>query len=130
MPNWGFQVSKAFEAEVDMSARQFHAVRIKSDGVMALGASAASYKLKQIGILQDAPKANEFGEVCIFGLSKAVVDGAAGAVSVGSWLYSGSDGQLLPVSTATCPCIAIALEAATVADAVIKVIVIPGISYP
>lgn len=111
-------------ASADLSAKQYYGVKLHSTvGQIALGAAVTDVLY---GILQDKPKEGEAGRVRVHGISKAIVDGNAGAIAIGDKLGSDANGKLVKAHTADRPIAAIALAAATVDNARIAVLLTPG----
>lgn len=107
----------SLEAEADLSAKQFHLIKLDSSGKVALAGSAE----RAIGVLQNNPSTGEAAQVRVLGVSKVVSGYSFG---VGTVLASDASGKAITSSSAK-P-IGIALEAATAANQIVSVLVIPG----
>jgi hypothetical protein len=125
MPHWGEQITENFTAAADLSSYQFRIVHISAaNNVNLTYGSAASDLPFMIGVLQNKPASGEHAQVAVAGVSKMVVDGAAGTITVGqSVLTTGSDGKGVATTTAGSPTIALAMEGSTANDDVITVLI-------
>jgi len=108
-------------AGADLSAKQFHAVKIGATNTIALcnAAGEAAY-----GILQDKPSSGRVGSVGIAGQSKAIV---GGTVAAGDRLTVDANGKLV-VGYGADRAIALALEAGNAND-IIEVELVQGAPY-
>lgn len=112
----GFKVG-IFRANLDLSASQFRVVRVaaatgttQGHGIGGAAILAASAGLPNLGILQNAPLANEAAEVMTTGISKAVA--GAAIATIGGLLMATSTGKLIPATTGN-NAVAMALETAS-----------------
>ena len=112
-----------FPAATDLSSYQYCFVNLETDGQVGMASADEAI----IGVLQDDPDAeNEAASVCVYGISKLVVDGNASAIAPGDKLAADSAGKGVKTTTNTDDYGAIALEASTAAGDIISVLVVPG----
>jgi len=112
-----------FPAATDLSSYQYCFVNLETDGQVGMASATEAI----IGVLQDDPDAeNEAASVCVYGISKLVVDGNAGAIACGDKLAADSAGKGVKTTTDLDDYGAIALEASTAAGDIISVLVVPG----
>src|SRR3990167_10747596 len=78
----------SFEADGDLSAKQFYAVKMSTGPKVAIISGATDVP---IGILQNNPTDGKMAEVMVFGVSKVSSDAA---LTVGTVLAPQTDGQL------------------------------------
>ncbi len=118
-------IGESYKAEADYRLMQYHAVKIGAaeGGVLLAGAHEG------FGILVNKPNLNEAAKVIHFGVAKALVDGNAGAISLGSYLEADASGHLVATTTDNQNCVAKALAASTALGDIIPVIVLPGLRY-
>ena len=83
VPIW----KESFIAGVDLTAKQFYAVKYDAAGKMIVGTLANA-----IGVLQDHSKAESDATVILLGMSKAV---AGAAIAVGAEVTSDADGKFV-----------------------------------
>lgn len=107
----------SLEAGADLSSKQFHLVKLTSSGKVDVSGASD----RPIGVLQNDPGSGHAAQVRVLGVSKVV---SGYSFSVGTVLASNASGKAITSSSAK-P-IGIALEAATSADQVVSVLVIPG----
>lgn len=89
-------------AAADLSAKQYYAVKVDSNGKAALAGAGEN----AIGILQDTPAADKVGNVMTLGVSKAVY---GATVTAGQNLSADANGKLIPTA-GSAAVIAVALE--------------------
>lgn len=94
MSTQGYGVDISVIAAADLSAKQFHFVKIDSAGKVAI----AGLGERVIGILQNKPGLDQAATVRISGKSKLVADAA---VAAGALLKSSVDGQGTTATAAT-----------------------------
>lgn len=76
-----------FRAAGDLSAKQYHFVKLDSNGDVVICAAATD---KPIGVLQNNPASGSEAAVMILGISKVSADAA---LSVGALIGTSADGQ-------------------------------------
>lgn len=106
-------------AAADLSAKQYYPVKLtaaRSVNLATTGGEAI------YGILQNKPKSGDAADICIFGVCKAI---AGAAFSAGAALMTEATNGRVITQTGTNVTVAIALEAATAANQIISVKVIP-----
>lgn len=77
----------SFVAGGDLSAKQYHFVKLNSSGQVVIVAAATD---KPLGILQNAPASGGVAEVMLAGISKVVADAD---LAIGDQIGASSDGQ-------------------------------------
>ncbi|VVB67142.1 Uncharacterised protein [uncultured archaeon] len=92
----------------DLSAAQYHAVKMNADGKIVKGTAGA----RCVGILQDDPENDQVGSVMALGISPAVY---GGTVAANDDLASDANGRLV-TAVAGQPTVAIALEAGSAGE--------------
>lgn len=111
---------ETFEANADLSAKQFYIVKLLTTNKIDVADSAgAAY-----GVLQDIPKSGELGRVAVAGpggITKCIVDGSGTAIAIGDPIKSGATGVGVKGATDKDRVIGRALEAATAANVIIAV---------
>lgn len=115
--------AETLKAAADLSAKQYFAVELTANEWECNLCNAATDI--PFGLLQNKPKINEAGTVAVRGVSKAVVDGNAGAIAIGDWLGTDANGKLVKKSADKAVVLARAMQAATVDGAIITVY-LPG----
>ena len=108
----------SLNAGEDLSAKQFFALEIATDGDVELADATTD---APVGILLNKPSAGEAAEIIHSGVSKAKV---GGTVAAGDFLGPDTDGMLIAVTADTKTYCARALQAGVDGD-VIDVIVVP-----
>lgn len=108
--------SQSYEANADLSAKQFYAVK----DVAGYKVDLAGAGEKCVGILQNIPKSGEGALVRHLGESKAVADGSGTAIAVGDQLKSDANAKLVKAA-ANDWALGTALEATTAAAGIISV---------
>ena len=112
-------LDKTFLAAGDLSAKQFHAVKMSADYTVTTSAA----NQVSVGIQQDLPAAAGRGcRVRMLGTSKAV---AGAAFAAGAKLTPNASGQLITATAGQNAC-AIALQAAAALNDIVEVFVMPG----
>jgi hypothetical protein len=94
MAEWNELQTLTFEAAADLSACQYHAVRISAANRINLASDPGASSL--IGILTTKPKATEFGTVAWLGKGKVV---AGAAINVGAFIGPNSSGRAVAVAS-------------------------------
>jgi len=116
---------QSFKASADLSALQYHCVRLSAANTVAAGTDAEH---DVIGVLQDKPEAaNSPATVQIGGVSKAE---AGGTIAAGDWVVCGTDSKVRndePADTADSVFVGLALEAATAKGDIISMLIRPQI---
>jgi len=92
----------------DLSARQFHCVKLNPSGQMILSGAGEN----ALGILQDKPASGQVGAVCGLGKSMAVL---GAIVTPGQNLTPDADGKLVP-ATGSDAVVAVAAESGSAGD--------------
>lgn len=82
-------------ASADLSAKQFHFVKMSGDGTVTVCAAVTD---KPIGILQNNPASGEAATVAAFGVSKVKADAA---LTAGESVGTSADAQCQPVVVGT-----------------------------
>lgn len=95
-------------AGADLSAKQYHLVRLATTAKTVLVAGAATGPI--IGVLQNDPLSGEAASVVCAGMTKSI---AGGAISPGDLLTANSTGQCVATTTANNKVAGKALTAAT-----------------
>lgn len=75
----GDQIRHSFVAGEDLSSDQFKQVYLDANGMIYNDSNADARKL--LGVLQDKPKVDQAGNVCLFGITKLAVGGATAAAT-------------------------------------------------
>ena len=81
-------------AGADLSAKQYHLVKLSSGTVVACSALTDI----PIGVLQNAPTSGKTAEVAVFGITKMV---AGGALSVGALIGTTTAGRAVALTVGT-----------------------------
>lgn len=81
----GFSISLI--AAADLSAKQYYAIKVDTDGKAALAGAGLG-----IGILQDEPVSGAIGQVAVSGISPAI---AGGTVTAGDRVTANASGKLV-----------------------------------
>ncbi len=111
--------SYTLEAAGDLSASQFAAVVVDSNGQAAVAGAAVTIA----GVLQNDPAAiGEASTIVQTGITKML---AGAAVTVGDLVMTDGSGRAI-TATATNPPLGTALQAAANADEIIPVLLLPG----
>lgn len=79
-------------ADADLSAKQFYAVKLASNGKVSLASTAGE---RCYGILQNKPSSGGVADVAVLGVSKVAL---GGSVSVGDRLSTDANGKLVKAS--------------------------------
>lgn len=82
------------EAAADLSAKQYHLVRLSAANKVNQASQAVNSGL--LGVLQNKPKSGEFATVADDGLSKVV---AGAAITAGDLLTTNSSGRAIVVTS-------------------------------
>lgn len=106
-------------AGADLRTKQYYPVKLTAARTVGLATTGGE---AVYGILQNKPNTGEIADVCIFGVCKAIV--GAAVTAGGALMTEATNGRVID-QTSTNAKIAMALEAATAADQVITVKVIP-----
>ena len=115
----GFRIG-ILTASADLSAKQYHAVKVS--GALTVGLTSAAGEVC-LGILQNAPASGYVADVMCSGVSK-VISGAA--IAAGAKLMAGADGRIITAATTGSHVIGFALEAAANANEYISAYIIAG----
>lgn len=83
----GPQICWTFDNTGDLSAKQYHFVKLSADNTVVICAAATDVP---IGVLQNAPTANQGAIVCIVGITKVSSDAA---LTAGNRIGTSADGQ-------------------------------------
>lgn len=75
------------EAGADLSAKQFHFVKLDNDGKAVVCSGATD---KPVGVLQNNPVATQAAEIVVLGLTKVSSDAA---LAIGVLIGTSADGQ-------------------------------------
>lgn len=113
-------LDKTFKADLDLSAKQYYAVKMSGDATpyaVMLGASNAD---KVIGILQNEPNFEEAAVVRMLGTTKAV---AGTPLAVGVDVCTHTDGRLDLADANNDFVIGITLEQAAAAGDIIEILI-------
>lgn len=86
----GFNLS--LEAAADLSAKQYYAVKVDTDGKAALAGNGEN----AVGILQDEPASGAFGCVQTSGVSQAI---AGDTINEGDRIGTDANGKCVPAAT-------------------------------
>ncbi|MFW6202594.1 MAG: hypothetical protein ACOC8B_08445 [Gemmatimonadota bacterium] len=114
--------SISVEADADLSAKQYYAVQLSTDGQAAVQTSEGGFAL---GILQDDPEnAGEAAEVGIAGVSKAHCNGASDAIAAGDALQVSTAGTLIKAAGAGDYVLARSMEAVSTGSTGIRSVLI------
>lgn len=124
MAQEGFQLTLSYKASADLSNYHYRGARLTAaDSVTFTGSNGAN-TARGLGILVNDPPSGDAAQICVMGITRAVVHGACD-VSAGDFLTSASDGELAKVTTGGSPFLARSLQAAT-AKATLTVFVFPA----
>lgn len=115
---------ESFEAENDLSAKQFYAVEgtATNGGKVDVCDAAAD---RAIGILINKPKAGEMAEVGIMGIFEAVSDGSGTAIAAWDYVGTNASGKLVKKATADYGVLGQALDASSADGTRIRVMIAP-----
>lgn len=80
-------VKWTFDNSGDLSAKQYHFVKLSADNTVVICSGATDIP---IGVLQNAPTANQGAEVCIVGITKVSSDAS---LTYGNRIGTSADGQ-------------------------------------
>lgn len=94
MAEFGLVETLTLQAAADLSAKQYHFVRLSAAQKCNQASEAANSAT--VGVLQNKPKVDEFATVGFFGKSKIV---AGGAVTAGDILTTNSSGRAAVVTS-------------------------------
>tara|TARA_R100000005_G_C4983015_1_gene192192 strand:+ start:977 stop:1360 length:384 start_codon:yes stop_codon:yes gene_type:complete len=111
----GQQICATFEAGADLSAKQYHFVKLSAANTVNVCSAITDIP---IGILQNKPGSGEAATVCLFGISKVSADGTLAA---GNLIGTSADSQADAIaagSDTTVYTMGQALEAAAAGDTV------------
>lgn len=118
MATENIQASVALEASTDLSARQYHFMKLSSGQLALCGAGQDA-----IGVLQDDPAAaGRAGNVAMLGIVKVKI---GGTVTIDGDVASDSTGRAVDAASGD-HILGKALEGGTVANTIIRVLVSPG----
>jgi len=105
-------------AAADLSAKQFHAVKITAAQQVNLSTVAGE---PVIGILQNKPASGAAADIMVIGVTKVK---AGAAIAAGASVMAGADGRIITAATAGSEVIGKALEAAANADEIISILLV------
>ena len=111
----GQQICATFEAGADLSAKQYHFVKLSAANTVNVCSAITDIP---IGILQNKPGSGEAATVCLFGISKVSADGTLAA---GNLIGTSADSQADAITAGTDTTVYTmgqALEAAAAGDTV------------
>ena len=111
----GQQICATFEAAADLSAKQYHFVKLSAANTVNVCSAITDIP---IGILQNKPGSGEAATVCLFGISKVSADGTLAA---GNLIGTSADSQADAITAGTDTTVYTmgqALEAAAAGDTV------------
>lgn len=97
-------------AAADLSAKQYHFVKLTSSGVNVCSAITDV----AIGVLQNTPSSGQPAEICIFGVTKVKADGT---LAVGDRLGTSTDSQADAIAAGTAITVTVLGQAITAASA-------------
>lgn len=106
---------------------QYCAVKATANALAISPSSSAGQRI--IGILQNDPPANEGATVRLLGISKCVVDGAAGAITPGDWLASDASARGVKTTSANAEVFGFALQGSTAQNDIISIVILPALRY-
>ncbi len=117
----------SFRAAADLSAKQYHIVKLDANGELVLaGAGDEGF------VLADDPKSGEYGSVVVSGITKVV---AGTAIAAGAYLSSDANGKAVPATetnvtggTTGTHIIGQALSSASGANELVTVVVARGLA--
>jgi hypothetical protein len=109
----------SFPAGADLSALQFYAVQLNTSAAVVVSDAT----VRNLGILQNAPTSGQAAEVALIGITRAKVDGNAGAIACMDALAPDANGVLVKTTADNDEVIAYALQASTAAGDLIAVFV-------
>src|SRR6266404_4217673 len=123
-----FQVVETFtlEAAADLSACQFHAVRLSAQNKCNVASDPAASSI--VGILINKPKLTpspEFGTIAFFGKTRLV---AGGAITAGTLLQCNSSGRAAAVASGNMA-FGRALDTSTTDGDVISALIFPPVRW-
>lgn len=111
------------KANSDLSAKQFFAVKLTAADTVDLTSAATDIA---IGVLQNAPKANQAADVQVLGIAKAVSDGSGTAISVGDRVGPDTNGRWVKKATNDFNAGGLAMDASSAQGTVIRVLLTPA----
>jgi len=91
----GPQIKWSFKAGGDLSAKQYHFVKMSADNTVVICSGATDVP---IGVLQNAPAADAAASVCMVGVTKVSSDAA---LTAGNRIGTSADGQADPKTAGT-----------------------------
>lgn len=106
-------------AAADLSTSQYYAVKITAARAVNLANTGGEVAY---GILQNKPTLGQPADVCFLGVTKAA---AGAAFAAGAQLMTDATGRMITRTSAN-HCVALAIEAATVAGQLITVVIGPN----
>lgn len=113
---------RTFKAGADLSAKQYYIVKLDTVQNQVVLAAAATDKL--LGVLLNAPVANQEARVHMNTGTVKVVAGAA--ITLGAYVTSDGSGKAVATTTDKDKTIGIALQAAAADGDIIEVAMLPG----
>src|SRR5262245_19910766 len=112
------------KANADLSAKQFFLMKFTAADTVDLVGAVTD---RCVGVLTNAPKANQAASVQVLGIAKVVSDGSGTSIAAGDILAADTSGRVVKNATADRLSIGIAMDASTTAGAVIRVLLLIGI---
>lgn len=113
------------KANADLSAKQFFLVKRTAAFVVDLVAAATD---RTLGVLTNAPKANQAAEVMTDGIAKVMSDGTTN-IAAGDILAADTSGRVVKCTTTDRLTVGIAEEASTAANVIIAVKLQIGVPF-
>ncbi len=111
-------------AAADLSTKQYYAVKVDSNGKIALCSSAGEFVT---GILQNKPVAAEAAQVQHSGTTKAV---AGAAITAGARVMTNASGKVITLATSASIACGVALESAGADGDIIEIALIRSNDVP
>jgi hypothetical protein len=117
-----FYPDESFKANSDLSAKQFFLMELTAEDTVDLVNATTDIV---IGVLQNAPKANEMAQVrCGVGLTQVVSDGTVN-IAVGDRVGPNNSGKVVKKTAADDNICGIALKASTADGTIISMFLLP-----
>jgi len=114
------------KANSDLSAKQFFIVKQTAADTVDLTSAVTD---RPFGVLINAPKQNQAGEVQTDGIAKVASDGSGSAIAAGDQLGTDANGRAVKCTTNDRPLLGEAMDASTALGTVIRVKLKPGTSF-
>jgi len=119
-------LSLNLKANSDLSTKQFFCVKQTAADVVDICSAATD---RTLGVLQNAPKANQAAEVATDGVCKAVSDGSGTSIAAGDPLAVDANGRVVKNATADRLGVGVAMDASTAQGTVIRVKLAIGVPF-